>query len=631
MAAGGQVNNDDGAIAAAESGEEGATTTTPTDIRFSHVQLYVDDVRPVHEYKELEDGISAFHRDRFPPPVVPPSSSSSSSSSSDGDGMRSPPCAGTTMPSASSSSSSSSSSRGRPFATHGRDVVAQLIAGLGFRVTGRYDPDIAAVVAAVVVVGDADTTAEAAKVETRTVLVTSVDPNGVRFLVTSLLAGGGGGLGGGGGGGENENNNRRCGGGVGGGSPSSTCGDERRHRQRRRYLHFDASNVERFHEAHRGRQGVAVLAFEVGRGSLDGIYKRYAAMHPNLIPEEYAMGARNYASEGRVFEAFAYYDGDKKLVADADLGTTLRFVEPYGGKGAVVGGIPGIVDVPASFPPSRSRPAYFDHWVSNVICRTGFLDTLEDVLGFTPKVDFNAGVVAAGEAQIESTVTGNDGGDGDGDDADAALRDRGQIYLPINNAVTDAGHVRGFLGEIGQGVQHVASRVGDIVDFVQRANDDREAFGEGFTFLSIPRSYYGVLTAEMLVRGVRGMEGSFLSPECATAVYGACVSGGLTGEDSSLDLDATVGSITAVIDSRIPDEHREEYARKRGGIVETILRSRYVNLYNLLRVSDRKRAVAQECPPFAFVLILPPALPPPGPRYAHAHARITCRRNRTRR
>ena len=487
------------------------------------------------------------------------------------------------------SASSSSSRVGRPFAAHGRDVVAQLIAGLGFRVTGRYDRDIAAVVGG----GDADAAEEEAEVETRTVLVTSVDPNGVRFLVTSSLAGGGGG----GGGGGNEYNIRGC-----NGSPSSyRGGDERRHRRRRRYLHFDASNVERFHEAHRGRQGVAVLAFEVGRGSLDGIYKRYAAMHPNLIPEEYSGGARDYVGEGRVFEAFAYYDGDEKLVADAaDRGTTLRFVEPYGGEGAVVGGIPGIVDVPASFPPSRSRPAYFDHWVSNVICRTGFLDTLEDVLGFTPKVDFNAGVVAAGEAQIESTVTGNDGGggdgdgDGDGDDADAALRDRGQIYLPINNAVTDAGHVREFLGEIGQGVQHVASRVGDIVDFVQRANDDRKAFGEGFTFLSIPRSYYGVLAAEMLARGVRMREGpselegggSFLSPECAAAVYGACVSGGLTREDSSLDLDATVGSITAVIDSRIPDEHREEYARKRGGIVETILRSRYVNLYNLLRVSD---------------------------------------------
>ena len=46
-------------------------------------------------------------------------------------------------------------------------------------------------------------------------------------------------------------------------------------------------------------------------------------------------------------------------------------------------------------------------WVSNVISREGFLDTLNDTLGFTPKVDFNAGVVAAGEAQIESTVTGN--------------------------------------------------------------------------------------------------------------------------------------------------------------------------------------------------------------------------------
>lgn len=31
----------------------------------------------------------------------------------------------------------------------------------------------------------------------------------------------------------------------------------------------------------------------------------------------------------------------------------------------------------------------------------------QETLGFTPKVDFNAGVVAAGEAQIESTVTGN--------------------------------------------------------------------------------------------------------------------------------------------------------------------------------------------------------------------------------
>ena len=41
-------------------------------------------------------------------------------------------------------------------------------------------------------------------------------------------------------------------------------------------------------------------------------------------------------------------------------------------------------------------PAYCDHWVSNVRSRVGFLKTMEETLGFTPKVDFNAGVVAAG-------------------------------------------------------------------------------------------------------------------------------------------------------------------------------------------------------------------------------------------
>ena len=48
-----------------------------------------------------------------------------------------------------------------------------------------------------------------------------------------------------------------------------------------------------------------------------------------------------------------------------------------------------------------------DHWVSNVVDREQYLSTLSDVLGFEPKVNFNAGVVAAGEAIIESTVTGN--------------------------------------------------------------------------------------------------------------------------------------------------------------------------------------------------------------------------------
>lgn len=100
-----------------------------------------------------------------------------------------------------------------------------------------------------------------------------------------------------------------------------------------------------------------------------------------------------------------------------------------------------------------------------VVSRSGFIETLEDVLSFTPKVcislfcvlrvdvhsisqcslyhavmevDFNAGVVAAGESQIESTVTGNVSKTLTCDE-DSALKDQSQIYLPINNALTKVG------------------------------------------------------------------------------------------------------------------------------------------------------------------------------------------------
>ena len=53
-------------------------------------------------------------------------------------------------------------------------------------------------------------------------------------------------------------------------------------------------------------------------------------------------------------------------------------------------------------------------------------------------MDFNAGVVAAGEAQIESTVTGNDT-TFLAEDRKEALRDQSQVYLPINNAQTNVG------------------------------------------------------------------------------------------------------------------------------------------------------------------------------------------------
>lgn len=39
-------------------------------------------------------------------------------------------------------------------------------------------------------------------------------------------------------------------------------------------------------------------------------------------------------------------------------------------------------------------------------------------------------------------------------------------------------HVHGFLKELGQGIQHIASRVDNLVAFVQRANDSRKITGE---------------------------------------------------------------------------------------------------------------------------------------------------------
>ena len=129
------------------------------------------------------------------------------------------------------------------------------------------------------------------------------------------------------------------------------------------------------------------------------------------MPKEYTGGSKT-ANEGRVFEAYVYYEGGK-IVTCIDRGTRIRFVEPDGVSPSSSGGfatciivLPGLVCMAANFNKTRHL-AYFDHWVSNVVSRTGFVDTLTDVLLFALRVDVNSGVVAAGEAQIESTVVRN--------------------------------------------------------------------------------------------------------------------------------------------------------------------------------------------------------------------------------
>jgi hypothetical protein len=190
------------------------------------------------------------------------------------------------------------------------------------------------------------------------------------------------------------------------------------------YNHFRASFVKKFFDTHNNRQSIGVLAFEVPKGQLAGIRERYKKLHPELLlhkdiitysddrtisgsamaPRTISMGIMS------VLEVYAYYTPGER--SEADKGTVLRFVERSGsfasspGFANPEGVLPGLRDADPHFD-GTSIPAYSDHWVSNVIDRLGFLQTLEETLGFVPKVEFNAGVIAAGAARIESTVIGN--------------------------------------------------------------------------------------------------------------------------------------------------------------------------------------------------------------------------------
>eukprot|EP00985_Skeletonema_marinoi_P008667 scaffold3964_cov77-Skeletonema_marinoi.AAC.5 len=499
------------------------------DIRFSHVHLYVDRVCDLSAYKEFEDSLNLFQENY---------DEMTAGERIDEDEQR-----GISLDvdvgrqiwqSITEHNMDDNKSVAEEFASHGRDIVKQLIAGFGFRVTGCHVTS-----------------------HTSTVVVTSKDANGIQIVVSAMKS-------------DDENSDVE--------EANAAVEDND-------YHHFAPSNITRFYHAHSNRQGIAVLAFEVGHQCLEGIFLRYSEHHPELVPKEFKNGPVEYGDEARVFEVFAYYSGERGTSL-ADEGTMLRFIEPITGA-ANTCKLPGIAPVDASF--SRCHPAFFDHWVSNVISRTGFLDTLKDTLYFTPKVDFNAGVVAAGEAQIESTVTGNTASL-NAEDGSSALSDQSQIYLPINNALTEVGHVHGFLEEIGQGVQHIASRVDNIISFVQEANDRRKIFGEGFTFLNIPRSYYGVLTKEMLRKGIDNIKDpsgnksdDVLSLECAHAILNICTAEGVLLDDSSVDLDISGSTIQTILDSKISLEHKEEYLQNREEIVVIILHSRYVNMYNLLK------------------------------------------------
>ena len=422
------------------------------------------------------------------------------------------------------------------FVSHGQDLVRQFIGGAGWRVTASHEG-----------------------AETRSLVITSPDLDGAKFVLTAPQAGAAAAAAAAGGGDDAAPAAKRA-------KPSAG-------KAAKSYDHFAQSHLTRFSTCQAGRQGVAALCFSTP--DIAAIVAAYEAKHAALILEG---GLRTHTDDGdgggdggatcKIFEVFAYYDAKQPTVADQ--GTVLRFVERSAGWSAETL-LPGCAAAAAMYPKLTST-AYSDHWVSNVVDRKQFLSTLEDTLGFTPKVDFNAGVVAAGEAIIESTVTGNAPGVV-ATSPEESLPNQQQIYLPINNALSEVGHVHLYLEEIGQGIQHIASRVMDLPKFIQRVNHHRMMTGEGFTFLNIPRSYYGIFNAKALRKDVPAV-----SEEAAAACVAALHGAGLVDALGAVDLDIADEAITAALSG----VELGGDAELGGAVMASVKKGRYNNMHGLL-------------------------------------------------
>jgi len=110
-------------------------------------------------------------------------------------------------------------------------------------------------------------------------------------------------------------------------------------------------------------------------------------------------------------------------------------------------------------------------------------------------------------------------------------------------------------------------------------------YEQGFTFLKIPRSYYGVLTIGHLTHG--GQPGATqtqptLSPSCASAVMDACERTKITTPDAAVDLTLSRDEISLRLHSAIDHQSHPEFHAHTNQIIDSILTSRYSNLYGLL-------------------------------------------------
>ena len=178
----------------------------PPDLSFSHLHLYSETLESLSTYKEIESRLNAFHASKSSPVF---SAAPADTAAGRATFLSTP---------------GASIGQASKYAPQDRDVVKQLLAGVGYRVTGVYD--------------GANTTS---------MLVTSKDPAGVQIVVTALKLD----------------------------APAGS---------KDQYGHFDAAAVRRFYKAHSNRPGIAALAFEVTSGNIEAIHNNYTKLHPSLLP-----------------------------------------------------------------------------------------------------------------------------------------------------------------------------------------------------------------------------------------------------------------------------------------------------------------------------------------------------------
>lgn len=106
--------------------------------------------------------------------------------------------------------------------------------------------------------------------------------------------------------------------------------------------------------------------------------------------------------------------------------------------------------------------------------------------------------------------------------------------------------------------------------YVQRANDYRAITGEGFTFLNIPRTYYGLLDKDYLIKEAK------ISESEANEYMSCLMKAGLCDDTGAVEI--------GVYD----EEGRAQLMKAVNGqkaVADAVVTSLYRNMYSLLRDS----------------------------------------------